>query len=131
MEKPPVRMRKGFDRTLCAALLTTRLMLFTEFAITPPEKAPRVMMSADQVFYDGTGKTYAYPPQNVLSELVTIMRPAEVDELVRHAALLLLAKNDDRRHKVEMLLVNRAKSSIVKTAAFAKLRKQQKREGKP
>jgi hypothetical protein len=84
-------MLKGFDSSLASALETTREMLFTDYAVVRPERAPRHMT---------IGPSDA---DRLLSELLEMLLPSETEKLIEQAALILRASNAVRRASVDRL----------------------------
>ena len=98
MASPPVRMRKGFDRSLTKALETTRRTLFIDYANVPPDSS-RVFLIADHASDKELRSTSALPmmpAEAVFSDVLARMMPSEIDKAMDYAIQLVLSKQDAR-----------------------------------
>lgn len=103
---PPKRMLKGFDRTLAAALQTTRQILFQDYASTSPDSAP-IILHGDHWFKGARAdRMHALPVDTMLEQIISSMDMAERERMIEYGSQMILAKNDRRRAAVEKVMNN-------------------------
>ena len=101
MNKPPARMRKGFDQQLARALKTTRQILFVDYVKVRPEDA------ADTWGFPLDGAPWLQPdwrdqpPDEKLKSLIYRVGPANLRLLVTLAEGMALAFGSDQMREQE------------------------------
>jgi hypothetical protein len=101
---PPLKMRKGFDRSLARALRVTTRMIFVDYANTDPQKAVEVSLSIDHLSPEQQRSDFAgiasAQVESIVREIGSRLSPSESEQWVLHA-IAMLQNNDPRRPEFE------------------------------
>lgn len=103
MPAPPKQMRKGFDRTLARALMTTRDVLFSEYANIAPADTAQLMLHPDHVYPLPSNPTDELFLTEALDAAVARLHDDERAKVAEYTIQLVLSKNDARRAEFERL----------------------------
>lgn len=104
MLRPPVRMRKGFDRKLAVALQTTRAILFSEWRrVTPDHKADHSSYIDYSLLpnVDGSKQDVPWSHEDeqlhkALQMILNLLSPDEQEWLLLQVSLKVIEKRDQR-----------------------------------